>query len=222
MNRNEILRTLSLAAAFASVLMASSCAVPSGNLTADPQKNHPIAVTPVYRTLKLSFATPSAGLLPQDEARFDSFVANYKERGNGSVSISVPKGPESSAVVRYFGERLAKMGIPRSQILVGTHDIVDGDGRVSLSYISYQASTDQCGNWTADITRTAANQVYPNFGCSTQHNIAAMVSDPRDLLQPRTMGPSDAMRRTEVMQKYEQGVPTAAAKTADQTASTTQ
>ena len=222
MNRNEILRSVSLAAAFAGVLMASSCVAPTGaNLTPDPDANHPITVAPVYRTLKLSFATPAAGLLPQDEARFESFVAHYKARGNGSVSISVPKGPDSAAVVRYFGERLAAMGVPRSHILVGRHDIVDGDGRIALSYISYQASTDPCGDWSADFTSTSRNEPYPNFGCSTQHNLAAMVEDPRDLLKPRTLGAGNAMRRTDVMEKYEQGVPTAATKTADQSAAIT-
>ena len=57
----------------------------------------------------------------------------------------------------------------------------------------------------------------PNFGCSVQHNIAAMVADPRDLLGPRAHG-CRPMRRAAptVMDHYEKGEVTQADKhTAD-------
>ena len=38
-----------------------------------------------------------------------------------------------------------------------------------------------------------------------QHNIAAMVADPRDLLGPGSMGPVDTARRAAVMDHYEKG-----------------
>ena len=44
-----------------------------------------------------------------------------------------------------------------------------------------------------------------NFGCSVQHNIAAMVADPRDLLGPRRLDPADANRAGTVIDAYEQG-----------------
>ena len=50
---------------------------------------------------------------------------------------------------------------------------------------------------------------YHNFGCSTQSNIAAMVSNPADLLGPRSMTPSSADRRDTVYDKYVKGQPTA-------------
>ncbi len=138
--------------------------------------------------LKLSFATPAAGLIPQDEARLDGFVSSYLARGNGALSISVPKGPGASQTIRYFGERLAKMGVPRSSILVGTRTVVDGDPRIELGYIGYEAHTDRCGDWSANLADTASNLPTPNFGCANQHNLAAMVSDPRDLVGPRAHG----------------------------------
>jgi pilus assembly protein CpaD len=55
-----------------------------------------------------------------------------------------------------------------------------------------------------------------NFGCAVQHNLAAQIENPRDLVEPRALGTSDAMRRATVMNAYEKGTPTAAAKTADQ------
>lgn len=222
MQSNKAFRTVSLAAALAAVLVSSSC-VSGGDeesVSADPVENHPITVEPQYKTLELSFATPAAGLLPQDEARFDAFVDNYLTRGNGSVSVSVPEGPSSAAAIKYFGDRLAEMGVPHSEILVGTRQIENGDPRIKLGYIAYTAGTSPCGDWP-NATITYSNRPMPNLGCATQHNLAAMVTDPRDLSAPRTMGPADATRRSDVMQKYESGQSTASQKTGDQTISTT-
>lgn len=223
MNRNENFRAVSLAAALAAVLMASSCASPAndGMFTADPDANHPITVSPGFSTLQLSFATPAAGLMPEDEARFDRFVGSYLASGNGAISISVPRGPGAIAAIGYFGERLAKMGVARSRILVTRRDLDDGDPRVTLRFVTYRAKTDPCGDWSKDAAVTFSNLPMPNLGCATQHNLAAMVSDPRDLVDPRPMGPSDAMRRATVMQNYQAGKVTAAEKSPDQTVQTT-
>jgi len=217
MTRSETLHAASLAAALAALLMASSCVSPEDNtdLSANPERNHPIAVVPSFAKLTLAFGGPSAGLRPDDEARLTHFVQRYLATGNGSISVSAPRGPASSAALRYFGERLAEMGVPPSNILVGTHDRDDG-ARVELGFITYRASTAPCGDWSTNVAHTFSNRPTPNFGCATQHNLAAMVTDPRDLVAPRQLGRSDASRRTAVMGNYEKGSPTAAQKTADQ------
>ncbi len=38
--------------------------------------------------------------------------------------------------------------------------------------------------------RSAITCRYPNFGCAQQHNLAAMIANPADLLGPRTMEPA--------------------------------
>lgn len=221
MTKQDIIRAASLAAAFAAVLTAGSCASNDTRFESySADANHPIIAAPAYRSIKLSFATPGAGLMPQEEARFESFVQAYLANGTGSVSISVPHGPGSSQAISYFGERLAKMGVPRSAILVGKRTLTDGDPRVELGYIGYSARTAPCGAWS-DASATASNLPMPNFGCATQQNVAAMVANPRDLIAPRPIGPSDATRRSVVMGKYESGQPTSASKTADQSASVT-
>ncbi len=213
----NILRYASVGA----VLLAGSCAAPFNDgsaLSNDGAVNHPITVAPQAVDLKLPFSAPEAGLLPDDAARLSAFVADYLQHGNGSLSVSVPAGGDSPAAISYFGERLASMGVPRSRILVGTHDVANGDTRVDINYITYVARTAPCGDWSKSLADTASNQSSPNFGCAVQQNIAAMVSDPRDLLQPRPMAASDAARRNTVIENYEKGKVTSADKTADQSA----
>jgi pilus assembly protein CpaD len=105
------------------------------------------------------------------------------------------------------------MGISRDKILVATHDAPNGDMRVEVNYVAYQAHTPKsCGDWSDNLAFTAYNDTPKNFGCSVQKNIAAMVADPRDLLGPREMGEVDGARRATVMGKYEAGEITTANK----------
>jgi pilus assembly protein CpaD len=205
--------------AMAAVLLAGSCAAPINDtkVVADGTVNHPITVSPSYHSIKVSFAADNQGLLPEDSAKLDAFVADYTTHGNGAISVSVPAGPGAATSIHYFGERLADMGVARSNILVGTHDVAaNKDMRVEIGYVGYVAHTDPCGDWSQDASDTSDNLPMPDFGCATQHNLAAMVADPRDLVSDRPLGESDATRRGVVMGKYEKGEPTTATKTTDQ------
>jgi pilus assembly protein CpaD len=207
-NMNDGLRVAMLSA----VLLAGSCSNDAGFSSPDGSENHPIVVEPSSNSIKLPFSAPQAGLMPEDSARFEAFVDAYERGGNGAISISAPSGPDSSAAISYFGERLAADGVPRSRILVGTHDAVNGDTQVELDFIGYVAHTDACGDWSQNLAETSANYTSPNFGCSVQQNIAAQVADPRDLIEPQAMGLANANRRDDVLSKYEKGKVTQADK----------
>ncbi|HSM96407.1 MAG TPA: CpaD family pilus assembly lipoprotein [Rhizomicrobium sp.] len=206
------------AAAIAAVLLAGSCAAPMSNgivQTDDPDMNHPIVVDTAPKTIRLAFSAADAGLMPEDAARFDAFVAQYQADGNGTINVTAPSGPAAQQTLSYFGERLAAAGIARSRIMVGTRN--DGDAHVELSYVGYSAHAANCGDWSSqDGADMASNLPMPNLGCAVQHNIAAQLDNPRDIAEPRALGQSDAMRRATVMGAYEKGTPTAATKTADQ------
>ena len=193
--------------AVGSVLVAGSCSVMNDGATIseDGARNHPITVEPSYRDLKVQFGAGADGMSPEDAAKFDSFLTDYRLHGNGSLGISVPSGASSRAAITYFGERAAASGISRDKILVSTHDAANGDRRVDVSYIAYTARTQSCGDWSENEAFTLENQTPRNFGCSVQQNIAAMVADPRDLLGPGGQGPVDTARRAAVLDHYEKG-----------------
>lgn len=204
------------AAAIACIMTASSCAVTNGGdtISSDGTVNHPIAVEPSYREIKLGYGGPD-GIGTDDALKFDAFLAEYRAHGNGSLGISVPSGASSRATTTFFAERAAATGIPRDKILVSTHDAVNGDQRVDVSFITYVARAGECG-WSENLAFTVENHTARNFGCATQRNLAAMVSDPRDLLGPRRFDPADANRATTVITNYEQGKTTSAEKTQEQ------
>lgn len=206
------------AAAVASMLVAGSCSVANdaNTISEDGSFNHPITVEPSYRELKVQFAGGQDGVSADDAVKFDAFLADYRAHGSGSLGISVPNGAPSHAAITFFAERAAATGISRDKILVSTHDVNNGDYRVDVSFIAYSAKTDACGDWSENLAFTDDNQTPKNFGCAVQHNIAAMVADPRDLVSPRSLESADGTRAATVISNYEQGKPTAAEKTQDQ------
>jgi pilus assembly protein CpaD len=74
-----------------------------------------------------------------------------------------------------------------------------------------------CGLWPEDLGPSIKdksyfeNKSYYNFGCAYQRNMAAMIDNPADLVQPRSETPAYTMRRTEGFEKYRQGTTTATA-----------
>jgi pilus assembly protein CpaD len=209
MKPEYVLRPLALAA----VLIAGSCSVGSNGpvVWEDGARNHPIAVEPSYRDLKIYYTGSADGMNADDTVKFDAFVADYRAHGNGSLGISVPSGSASRAAITYFGERAAATGISRDKIMISTRE-AGSDMRVDVSYIAYTARSQACGDWSENEAFTIDNTTPKNFGCSTQHNLAAMVADPRDLLGPGAMGPVDTNRRAVVMDHYQKGETTQAIK----------
>jgi pilus assembly protein CpaD len=211
MDTKYFLRAFSLVA----VLLAGSCAAHTNDasgLTEDGAANHPITVEPSYQSLKLFYSPADAGISPADQARFDSFVADYQAHGNGSIAVSAPAGINSAAMISFFAQRINDMGVPKNRILVANHDAPANDQRVEINYVSYQAHTDKCGDWSEDLAFTQDNILPENFGCSVQHNIAAQIADPRDLMAPRPTDDASAVRRDTVISNYEAGKTTSSDK----------
>jgi pilus assembly protein CpaD len=53
--------------------------------------------------------------------------------------------------------------------------------------------------------RSSENKDYYNFGCSTQRNLAAMIDNPADLVQPRPETPAYTARRNVAFERYRRG-----------------
>src|SRR5262249_52076272 len=79
MKLDHLLRVL----AVGSVLVAGSCsATNSGeSISEDGARNHPIAVEPSYRDLKVQFTAGADGMSAEDAGKFDAFVSDYRVHG---------------------------------------------------------------------------------------------------------------------------------------------
>jgi pilus assembly protein CpaD len=196
-----------------SVLVAG-CAYPvNGPEAAVPYtERFPITVAPQIQTLRVG--VDAEGLDPASMTDLERFARDYLRNGSGSVRVSTTRRlPDAANVV---AERLVDFGIPRNRILTGIDDVPNAADEVKLTYIGYQAHVEPCGDWSSNLGYSSANLPSPNLGCATQHNLAAMVADPRDLATPKPLGPEDVQRRLTILDKYRKGEETLAAKSGEQ------
>lgn len=174
-------------------------------------KRFPALIEPRMMTLRVPTDGTPASIDSAAETQIARFAADYLDHGSGAIAVSAPvrfrDAPNDVAA------RLVDLGVPQDRILIGNQDESGPNDSVKLTYIRYVAETPRCGDWSRSLTFTADNHVSPNFGCATQHNLAVMVADPRDLVSPRPLTPDDALRRLEVLDKYRKGQTTVAERT---------
>ena len=127
--------------------------------------------------------------------------------------------PTRAAAADAFREvqsLLTAAGVPPRGIIV--HHYHPDDPRqmatIRLNYPKISAVAGPCGLWPEDLGPSIndksylENKPYYNFGCAYQRNMAAMVDNPSDLVQPRSETPAYTARRTEGFEKYRKGTTT--------------
>ena len=204
-NRGSFL--LKLALPVTAALALGACSAPG---IIDPYENtyvsqvhwesYPIEVG--KGTMKMEVPTGSAHLSPAQEETVVRFAQQARRTEASQVVVSSPTGgAHARAVAGQVADLLASEGIPPRSIVSATYQ----GGRtapVVVSFARHFASSPECGDWSQPITQTGYNEPHANFGCAQQHNIAALVADPRDINTPRTSTPPDAMRRSQVLTDY--------------------
>jgi len=191
----------------------------TGATIIDPSQKHPIMVSQQPATMKVAVPRGSHGLSPAQKSEVAQFLGRYRasDAGNSKLVIAVPSGtPNESAAVRAVGDirqLISGYAFPEANVVVEPYrEARGGSAPIRLSYLRYVAEGPGCGLWPANLAEDRRNLPYANFGCAQQHNLAAQIANPADLLGPRTMEPADAERRAVVFDKYRQGRPTGAEK----------
>jgi pilus assembly protein CpaD len=145
-----------------------------------------------------------------------SFAQAWKKEATGGIIIDQPTGTSNQIAaqeaVREARAILAGAGVPPNVIAVRTYQPKNriAIATVRVNYPKIAAEAGPCGLWPADLGPTYEpghyeNKPYWNLGCASQRNLAAMVDNPADLVQPRGETPSYTPRRTVVLEKYRQG-----------------
>jgi pilus assembly protein CpaD len=213
-----------LLAGVAAALAGCQTAVPVttgvSDIPTDYRQRHPIAIKEGDRTVELLIGHARGGLSPAQRADVAAFAHSWHRESTGGVVIDVPAGtPNARAAhdaVHEVRSILTHSGVPGSAVQVRRYQPVDPRimANLRLNYPRMAASAGPCGVWPDDIGPSAnrnynENNPYYNFGCANQRNLAAMVENPQDLVQPRGETPVYAGRRSTVLDKYRKGEPTA-------------
>lgn len=197
-------------------IAATACTAPPLNNDArhyyDVQEQFPITVEPQVATLAVQVDGGLNSLGRGEEQRIAAFAQRWKARGQGLMNVATPSGGGDSAeAVAQVKKVLAANGIDKGAVQFTTYNPASGDTQapITLSFVAYAAMAADCGgDWSRNLGFEPRNMPRPEFGCSSQHNLAAIVADPRDLIEPQTSDPADALRRSIVIEKYQQGAAT--------------
>lgn len=206
-----------LACAFGAALLVAGCYVPreTASIPNDYRKRHPITLKEGERTVELLIGNSRGGLAPAQRADVLAFAQAWRRESTGGVIIDQPGGTANemaaSEAVREARSILIAAGIPQHAVQVRPYTVAQGRlATVRLNYSKITAQAGPCGLWPHDLGPSndpayQENRSFWNLGCSTQRNLAAMVANPADLLQPRGETGSYTPRRTTVIDKYGKG-----------------
>ncbi|HEV7879529.1 CpaD family pilus assembly protein [Bradyrhizobium sp.] len=224
-DRNRALRLGGALAALSVALGACNTLTPTtGELTAgipnDYRQRHPIAIQEADRSVELFIGNSRGGLSAAQRADVMGLAQTWLREGTGAINADVPTGtPNARAAADSFREvraLLAAAGVPPRGVVVRNYRPDDPRqlATIRLNYPKITAVAGPCGLWPEDIGPSIhnpsylENKPYYNLGCAYQRNMAAMVDNPADLVQPRPETPPYTARRITGYEKYKKGVTT--------------
>ena len=152
-------------------------------------ERHPITVDQQAVTLTIPIDSTRSGLSRGDLQQLDRFVSASRTKGYGPITVTAPAGTgrdleanETAAAVRAA---LNDSGVAYADIQ-GASVTSSTAKEVMVSFVRYVAQGPQCGVFDNERAARFRNLSHPNFGCSSQHNLAAMIADPRDLTRAQS------------------------------------
>jgi pilus assembly protein CpaD len=219
-DRNRILRMAGALMGLAVVLgacthtgdVATTASVPE-----DYRLRHPIAVQEANQSVVIFVGRARGGLSADQRADVMGLAQSWQHEATGAITADLPVDTPNAAAaadaLREVQSLLAAAGVPPRAIIV--HRYHPNDPRqmaaLRLNYPRISATAGPCGLWPEDLGPSIHDKTYIdnvswyNLGCSYQRNMAAMVDNPADLVQPRRETPAYTLRRAEAFEKYRKG-----------------
>jgi len=187
----------------------------------DYRQRHPIAVQEADRSIVVFVGRGRGGLSVAQRADVMGLAQAWLGEGTGAISIDVPVNtPNARAAVdtlREIQATFSAAGVPPRAVNVRQYHPEDPRhmAAIRLNYPRISAVAGPCGVWPEDLGLSINNKTYfenksyYNFGCSYQRNLASMIDNPADLVQPRPETPAYMPRRGTAFEKYRKGSTTA-------------
>lgn len=204
--------TKALALALLSGVVLSACYATPSVPTRPSSFANPIQISESIERLELYSRPNGMELSARDQDAVASFIAAYGQFGDGPLYINVPRqsagGIGTQQAENIVRQAAMQMGVSQA-VQAGQYQSRPGaPAPVVVSYRRLKSVPRNC-RALGDMMSTDLNQPYKGWGCAHSANLAAMVQNPRQFLEPYGMGPSNAERRLEIHDKYIEGELTA-------------
>ncbi len=210
---SRTLGQLRIVALIAVVTMVSACSpFGSGSKRADKpgyrtSGEHQFVVTKSERAMAVQFGEDENTLAPHVLAPMQVFADDFVDQGGGMLFIEVAQGQPDEMLpgkLSYLGAELRKRGVKASELVVRPAD-GSRSAEITLAYAKYEASVPGCPDWSQTNAGFHRNVAHSNFGCSVRGNLAKMLANPRDLIEPREFSNADAHSASRAIGAYRSG-----------------
>jgi pilus assembly protein CpaD len=181
----------------------------------DYRERHPITLKEGERTVEIFVGRNRGGLTPSQRADVLSFAQLWRHEATSGIIVDVPHGRATDRAaadsLREVQSILAAAGVPRNAVYARPYKASSFTlASIKLNYAKIVATAGPCGLWPHDLGTSldqayTENQPYWNLGCASQRNLAAMVDNPTDLVQPRSETPASSARRSVALDHYRKG-----------------
>lgn len=209
MNRTPIVALLTTTALALGACVGGPASL-GGELPLTPTSRYQLQVEPDLD--RIALAVHDTGLSAAQNDALRALVARYSYVDAVPMVIEAPAGNDAVALKTAYDVKsaLAAFGVSPDRINLVSYAAPDPRAPVVVGYQTIRAVVPLCGAVWGNLGRSGDNQSASNFGCAVTANLAAQIEDPRDIQRPRAMTPSDAGRRTVVVDLYRAGKPTSA------------
>lgn len=189
----------------------------TGSIPSDYRQRHPIVIQEANRATEVFVGSGRGGLTGAQRSDIAGLAEAWLREGTGAIVIDMPVNTPNARVatdsLREIRAILSAMGVPPHGITVRNYRPSDPRlfATIRVNYPRITADAGPCGTWPEDIGPSIKNKSYLenkqyyNFGCASQRNLAAVVANPSDLVQPRQETPPYGARRVVVLDKYRKG-----------------
>ena len=171
----------------------------------NPERRHPIRFDARVETLDVEVPADAEGLSPNQNTDVYRFLKLYQREANSRLVISVPGGARPPASIaqslhgiqRHVVEASINYRLTRAQPVPGNEIPA-----IRLAYRRPVAVPPSCDKWGENVGRNEERIPYPNLGCATQHNLAIMIDNARDMQRPQKEDPRAGERRNVTWSAY--------------------
>ncbi|SIT20562.1 CpaD family pilus assembly protein [Insolitispirillum peregrinum] len=185
----------------------SACTQELNSVRADMFANPPqpgIEVKPSAVSLNLRTTPAGQSFTPESLKKLNELLNRQGRLGNQTITL-LPYTPAGGHIAERLSQVLTERGLPPSQLIL-RDDLRDaghsgGDDLMIVSEAIVAVVPDCSIAGTDSWAVTPYSAVGP-LGCANRANLARMVSDPRDLVRPRTLDPADGTRANAAIQRY--------------------
>lgn len=147
------------------------------------------------------------GLSTAEAARLDAWFRSLGLDYGDTIYLDDPRGydPARRAAIAGVTDRYGLLIADGAPVTEGR--IADGNIRVIVS--RSEAYVPNCPNWGKPSQPNYDGSHDSNFGCAINGNLAAMIANPQDLINGRTLGgPSDPADAVKALTTYRGRIPT--------------